>query len=62
MNEEELNEHAVKALIDAKLGKEAPAEAFVLGWRKGWDEALDVAIDVIAAALPDETEDDGETE
>lgn len=62
MDEKELNERAIKALIEAKLGKEAPAEAFVLGWRKGWDEALGVAIDVITAELPDEPEDDGDAE
>lgn len=53
MDENELNERAVKSLLGAGLTKEAPAEAFVLGWRKGWDDALDVAIDVIKNELPD---------
>lgn len=59
MNENELNERAVKALLDTGLSREAPAEAFVLGWCKGWDEALEVAIDVIRNELPDEPEPDG---
>lgn len=47
MNENELKERAVHSLLQSKLGKVAPAEAFVIGWRKGWDEAIDMALEIL---------------
>lgn len=48
LNENELKERAVHSLLQSKLGKVAPAEAFVIGWRKGWDEAIDMALEIVA--------------
>lgn len=56
MNENELKERAVHSLLQSKLGKVAPAEAFVLGWRNGWDEALDVALEIVRKELDCEEE------
>lgn len=58
MNENELKERAVRSLLQSKLGKVAPAEAFVIGWRKGWDEAIDMALEI----LRNELDKDGENE
>ena len=54
MNENELKERAVHSLLQSKLGKVAPAEAFVIGWRKGWDMALEI--------VRNELDKDGENE
>ena len=56
--ENELKERAVHSLHESKLGKVAPAEAFVIGWRKGWDEAIDMALEI----LHNELDKDGENE
>lgn len=56
MNEEELKERAIRSLLQSKLGKVSPAEAFVLGWRNGWDEALDVALEIVRKELDCEEE------
>lgn len=56
MNEEELKERAIRSLLQSKLGKVSPAEAFVIGWRNGWDEALDVALEIVRKELDDEEE------
>lgn len=56
MNEDELKERAVRSLLQSKLGKVAPAEAFVVGWRKGWDEAFDVALEILHKELDGEAE------
>lgn len=58
MNENELKERAVHSLLQSKLGKVVPAEAFVIGWRKGWDEAIDMAVEI----LRNELDKDGENE
>ena len=58
LNENELKERAVVSLLQSKLGKVAPAEAFVIGWRKGWDEAIDMALEI----LRNELDKDGENE
>ena len=56
LNENELKERAVHSLLQSKLGKVAPAEAFVIGWRKGW--AIDMALEI----LRNELDKDGENE
>lgn len=58
LNENELKERAVHSLFQSKLGKVAPAEAFVIGWRKGWDEAIDMALEIVR----NELDKDGENE
>lgn len=58
MDENELKERAVHSLLQSKLGKVSPAEAFVIGWRKGWDEAIDMAVGI----LRNELDKDGENE
>lgn len=58
LNENELKERAVHSLLQSKLGKVAPAEAFVIGCRKGWDEAIDMAVEI----LRNELDKDGENE